>query len=334
MCYPKPGPRCSAHAAERLLRAKHARLAYFSEHRGSLDWNEYEKLSEACDAAEAEYNITPAGIKSLERLVRDSGGYASYQMKLDAAVTERKSRLKALKASERVEAKHEVKALEPVKYKHSSFSSDGERLEAFKQSDEDVLTLIRESEAWVHHLDADEIDVLNWYSMGGYEEINGGLSNPNWVGRDMPNGEVKKGADAEIIALLDSAIAKADSSKSAIVYRRHFFYNEAGDFADHGLEWQQKQFQPGSVFKPGFYMSTSLNPENLPSSNGFVAGFEIRTSRGAALPAVASQGTNEMEILLPRDGEYRVVSNDKKVTVTNSHGEEHELVIIQLEEIV
>lgn len=340
MCYPKPGPRCSASAAARLARAKHAAFAYFTETRGTTNmvWEEYEKLAAATDEAQREYDITPAGIKVFERRVASNPTNEVYAHELARVKAERAARIQAAKAREEGDyhaaAEHQLPA--PIAYSRTALSAEGERLHAIKQSSQDVQALLSESEAWVTKLTAGEIDALHWYSQGGYEDINGGLSNPAYEGRKRSDGTRPKGAPAETVALLDSALAKADASNEAVVYRRHFFYTDkpGGLFDNLTFEQQAAQFPVGSVYEPGFYMSTSLNPANIGmgGEGGFMVRLEIKTRRGAALVGVAQQGTGEQEILLPRTGAYRVVSNDRRVTVSDK-GESREVRVIQLEEL-
>ena len=206
--------------------------------------------------------------------------------------------------------------------------------------DLDVVALLDESEAWVTKLTSDEIEALHWYSMGGYEEINGGFSNPNRKGSPDGAGGFKIAAPAKTIELLDSALNNVDSSKQAVVYRRHFFYDKQdpeNTFASRSFEEQAAHFPVGSVYKPSFFMSTSLNPSNIgmpmrKEGKSFMVRLEILTRRGAAMPAVSNGATSEQEILLPRDGAYRVVNNDHRISV-NSHGEVEQVRVIQLQEL-
>jgi hypothetical protein len=94
-------------------------------------------------------------------------------------------------------------------------------------------------------------------------------------------------------------------------------------------------FPVGSVYTPGFYMSTSLDPTSFapPYDGGITIYFEIKAKKAASLATVASQGTNEKEFLLPRDKSYRVISNNTKVVVDKGEEDERILTIFQLEEI-
>lgn len=346
MCYPKPGPRCSASAAARLARAKHAAYSYFmsSKDSGSKDWDELDALSKARDEAQQEYNITPAGIKALERQLAASPGSAHVQQKLEDAKAERASRLRAIKAVDEgdgsAEEGHQGQPAAPgsIRYANSKLSGENAVLRPSAPNSADVEALLDESEAWVNKLSSDEIEALHWYSMGGYADINGTLSRDDWGGEK---------ADERVIALLDSALAKTDADKQVVVYRRHFFYNDAEDspeneneeslWANLTFEEQAAQFPVGSVYKPGFFMSTSLNPSNIgmpmrKEEKSFMVRLEILTRRGAAMPAVSNGATSEQEILLPRDAAYRVVNNDQRISIGRK-GEVNQVRVIQLEEL-
>lgn len=102
MCYPKTGPRCSASAAARLARTKYAAYAYFmnSKDEEEKDWAELDALSTARDEAQREYEITPAGIKALERQASERPSSAYSQQKLEDAKAERAARLLTIKATD------------------------------------------------------------------------------------------------------------------------------------------------------------------------------------------------------------------------------------------
>lgn len=68
MCYPKPGPRCSKHAAERLKTA----LQRVEEYKGDDDTRK-KALRERAVEAQKEYYTSPKGIALLEQKAKDSG---------------------------------------------------------------------------------------------------------------------------------------------------------------------------------------------------------------------------------------------------------------------
>lgn len=61
MCYPKPGPRCSAHAKSKLDKTRHAYDRAVALH----DFESFDTARTAYREAEAEYNTTPAGLEEL-----------------------------------------------------------------------------------------------------------------------------------------------------------------------------------------------------------------------------------------------------------------------------
>ena len=62
MCYPKPGPRCSAHAKKALRKA-------VKSHRRQMSYASFEALKKA----EQDYKSSPAGIKALEKQYQKTG---------------------------------------------------------------------------------------------------------------------------------------------------------------------------------------------------------------------------------------------------------------------
>lgn len=332
MCYPKPGPRCSAHAAARVAKARQTCLIDIDKRRISDEhYSLYEKHRKALDKAEQEYSITPAGIRELERDLLTSPTSERTRQQLEEAKTLRAARLDAIKG-DRTERKHNVKKLtDSIKYPHAFLSQDNADLYDIAEDDPRIETIIAESEAWTHKLTVEEMDTIRWYTQDGYSYINGNLSNPNYVPvmNDMDESRVKSS-----IKELDSALEKSKIDRDVIVYRRHFLYDDKGDFKDLTIEEQQDMFSKGSIYEPGFYMSTSLNPNNAPPSDGgFTVCFEIKARTAASLSVVANSGASEQEFLLPRTGKYRVVDNSKRINFHGKWQDDRKLTVIQLEEI-
>lgn len=332
MCYPKPGPRCSADAAKRLAKAKHEFRVYYATHKNDDDMNydEYDRLKQLRDDAEQEFNMTPAGIRALERQVAEGGGSWA-EINLEKARSDRQYALDQLSKKQQIEETHEKAVIGSYVYQQCEFTKEGEHLNNIDENGQDMAVMLQESLDWAEHLSDEEIEAMNHYSQGGYADINGVLSSKTFT----PKASVE--SVHETVKHLDSALAKASRNKEVVVYRRHFFYDEAGSFAHISTEELQQKFPVGSVYEPGFFMSTSLDQKNIPGpdrgpSDNLIARFEIKTRRGASISATTNQGTNEKEFLLPRDGKYRVVNNNLQAIV-NGYGGEGPVQIIQLEEL-
>lgn len=329
MCYPKPGPRCSASAAAKVSNARRKVLYHFHNRKNedAINFGSYEELKDALHEAEEEYKITPAGIKELERKAKNGYG----EMELERALRNRQERLALLKDHQKVEEQHAPAELADYSYSSHELSNDGDVLYPLDEFDPDADIMMAEAEDWAKKLTPEEIETLQWYSREGYDDINGTLSSKDF------SPTLSREELSESTALLDSAISKASSDKEVVVYRRHFFYDKNGDFASLTLEEKQALLPKGSIYKPAFFMSTSLDPNNAPfesteDKKDFVALFQIKAKKAASLSVVANSGSHEKEFLLPRDTEYRVVDNSKKVTIDDK-GNRRTVVAFQLEEV-
>lgn len=323
MCYPKPGPRCSAYAAAAYARAHQQVLDAFMTNK--KDEN-IDALRKKRDKAKKEYDITPAGINELKRQIAESTNSWGEE-KLKQLQEERTRRIKAVKNKKQVT--HRSKTTQ--KYVNNKFSTTGEQITPMTYSHPDLLNSINDSEKWSRDLTDEEISTMAWYSQAGFTDINGELSNPNY---EPDTQKYSKDRTNKAIEALDSAFKKYHPNHDGvIVYRRHHFYTENGKHASLSVEDIQKQFTPGETYTPPFYLSTSLDPENLPTSNGGVAGLQILTKTGAPVTAISSQGPREYEFIIPRNTKFKIISNNTTMITKDRSGKTVEINIIQLEEI-
>lgn len=326
MCYPKPGPRCSAYAAEKIAIAR--RNVFILRDNRKEDYASFEKAMKVLDKAQNEYEITPAGIHDLEYYVKENPDSEYYKNKLEEAKALRQARLDAAKKANKLEERKHSQKVSPFIYERTTLSQNGDHLTPLHDRDEVITTMLNESKVWSRRLTPEEIASVKRYTQGDYADVNGSLSNPNYITQ-----HASLEATQETISLLDSAIKKSDFNRDVVVYRRHFMFSEEGKMLDIPMEEQQKIFAVGKVYEPGFFMSTSLDPKNAPPSDGGITTFfEIKARRAASVSVVANSGTNEREFILPKDGKYKVVANTNKVTI-NKHGTPTTLTVIQLEEI-
>lgn len=95
MCYKKPGPRCSRHAEQKLIRAQNA-------HKYARSDNSRIDTMNAVKEAELEYDMTPGGQRKLRDLIeagQDTDGL--YQMRLEHGIKARQESLNAIKSLDR-----------------------------------------------------------------------------------------------------------------------------------------------------------------------------------------------------------------------------------------
>ena len=332
MCYPKPGPRCSSHAA--YILAENRRKALYLLANSKVDDKEFEKASKKLREAELEYSITPAGLDELRKYSEKS---AHSKAKYDTALALRKARMDALKVKKKeFKIRNHANNIEQYEYSQNKLSQNGDTIQNMDLNSIDITKAIEDSHSFSKKLTSSEQASLRRYSQGEYDSINTVLSN------NPRSSEFDKKLALEDIANIDSALAKQPKRDSpVIVYRRHFNYNEEGHWAQNSLEEQRKIMPVGSIFEPGTFLSTSLRASNLSEMSknreNEIYRFEIKSYSAASLNIISAQGPNESEFLLPRNAKYRVVSNDTKLTireVKNHKDYSYDVVVFQLEEIL
>lgn len=327
MCYPKPGPRCSSHAAATYAKAHQKVLAAFDANHKDPD---LDKLVAIRKKAEQEYKITPAYFEKLERAIAEEPQRAHWhEDELASAKKERQRRLDAVKGKKPVNHRK----AKPEKYVSTKFFNSGDHATKLSYNHPDLTSSIEESTNWSSNLTDEEISTLAWYSEAGFTVVNGHLSatvNP-YKDKNISDDHIENS-----IKIMDSALAKhAPNSEGVIVYRRHHNYNSEGYHEKITPELIAEKFPVGSVYEPGFYLSTSLDPDNLQIKDSANFNLQILTKTGAPLTAISSQGPREYEFITPRTAKFRVVANDVKVTRTGrfNKDEQSTITVIQLEEI-
>lgn len=317
MCYPKPGPRCSAHAAAKYAEAHRKVLSAFMTEPNSAKLDRLMKLR---NEAEAEYKITPAGIKALEREPR-----FWEEEKIAELKATRARRIAAVTGDKKVT--HRATKLQP--YVSTQFSKTGEHLTPMSLEHPDLLSSLKDSEKWSHKLTDEEIATIAWYSESGFADINGHLSVDDFISRNGKKDTT--GRLQEAVEVMDSALSKHEPLQTGVIlYRRHHFYDEGGHHTNTSVEEAQKHFMVGETFEPNFFMSTSLDPSNTTGG----VNLQILSRTGVPVTSISSQGPREYEFLIPRGAKFRVVANDIKMKKKDRKGEEIEVNIIQLEEIL
>lgn len=265
-------------------------------------------------------------MKAIEDELEQNPEDTRLQQQLEHYRLLREKKLEALTEKQRKEKVHNSNQI-INDYSQSALSEDGEVLNYKPISDPDIHTMVQQSLMWSQKLSKEEMVALRSYSQAAYADVNGMLSNPEYAGHRFSRERTE-----QMVQLIDSALAKSDVEKDVVVYRRHFFY-EGGDMKFINIDEQRKHFPVGSTFKPGFYMSTSLNADNAPTDSNAVAFLEIKSKRAVPLAIVASQSLNEQEFLLRREAEFKVVSNTHRVTIQDDNGSTRTIEVIQLEEI-
>lgn len=136
MCYPKPGPRCSAHAKKAYSQA---RIAFAN--------NNTEENKQALYKASREFMTTPAGIKSLERLAEreeDPENSAQFQKQASKARKMRQEAIDAYKSKTGEEVEEEDSTIvRPSKFMRNTFLANAYKESASENAKESYASFQR-----------------------------------------------------------------------------------------------------------------------------------------------------------------------------------------------
>lgn len=339
MCYPKPGPRCSSHAALTLTEAKLSVRANPS----SIE------AREALDNAQLEYDATPAGMRELNRRIGQYRGTAKteYELRLALGQAKRIERLELIKTQDRGDIKHPQGAVTDVVFPvpFHQFADLHENEPRIEHGSEVMNQLIADSHGWVAKLNDEEIEAVSWYTSNGSSAINQHLTgnSPEFHLRDYRDDETDEEFDAReakaaqehlnhlnsTVSNLDSALAKGKRSTPIKVYRgisdgitRAEGYT-SGDIDKYVAD----KFPVGGTFTSPVFMSSSLEYKRGAGFETSGVVLEVLGKTVGPVSNVSAWGVTEKEYVLPRDVPYQVRAVK---TVANKHGEN--IFVIQLEE--
>lgn len=327
MCYAKPGPRCSGHAAILLQKAK-ANLESDAKDR---TWEKVCALREAVDEAQQIFDSTPAGLKILEDEidVARSHGSKPYELQLRHVMgTEiREKQLAAVAAMKLQQEKHSfgTKQITPA----SNFlGADVPRAKASNTN----LATAESSREWLYGLKTEELAQLRWMTDYGTWKANTHLAGVQTYKNVSATDDIN-----ERMKNVDSGLAKYQSSNPTITYRgvregllpKRLQGNYRVSNEDKTAAFLDSFPKEGEVFESSYYMPTSFQPDVAASKFAdFDVVLEIK-SRSAAPLGVISAADYEEEGLLPRNSKYRVAAVLQDV----SYPYDKRMTVIQLEEI-
>lgn len=321
MCYPKPGPRCSAHAAALLLKAKIA-----NKQNNCFDTKV--SLKEAQEA----YDSTPAGQKELQRRIkqhkhsRNEKAVAEYADRLKTGAETRAYQLSLSGLMDKGDIRHSIPNKSPER-EVESFVQNYDFDESVIPSDSTKMAqIIEDSTNWIHQLDTDEMEAVAWYTSSGSGTINNhllGLDSPYNLGETADQIKTSVGH-------LDTALSKATHESPVKLWRG--LPNEALEAMDMEPEnFVEKYCAPGDIYKPGVFMSTTADFKTAVGFSGGVV-FELKAKTAGSAVNVSAWGIRETEYITPRTAQYRVISvNKAERTISDRFTKEYH--IIQLEEI-
>jgi hypothetical protein len=198
---------------------------------------------------------------------------------------------------------------------------------------------------FVRDLTPGEIGALRGYTAGGYKRVNPPLH----------RGEALTGDDAEMAGLLDSAIAKAGRYDEPVTVWRGVALHGTGTPPGDRLvglsreererlifegvaDWAERTFEPGTLYEPSGYQSTSFNIDApLDAATGRADPgiiFEIQARTGIVLdePRLHAFG-DEDELLQARGTRYEVVGVLRRVAFEDIEGGVRYRTVVKLREV-
>lgn len=334
MCYPK-GPRCSSSASELLTRAKiRARTERSLE------------ASEEVDKAQRVYDATPAGMRELERRVKQSRqSNCEYQMRLDLGRATRKAQLAANKLEERGDLKH-PRGNHDIMFPKSfhQFCDDHSEEDKISYDSQIMSKIVDDSAQWVSKLNTEEIEAAAWFTSNGSTELNQhltGTSKPFYLptkdDEDWDNFEEREEQAAkdhlqkldDTARHLDTALHKGKRTTPIKLYR-----GVSGTVLENQgyKHYQTDEYIAATYTKDETYTSPVFMSSSLEYSRGKGFGtsgivLEVLGKTVGPVSNISAWSTTEKEYILPRNVPYLV--RDIKI-IEGKHGDKE--YIIQLEE--
>jgi hypothetical protein len=340
MCYTYPGPRCSSYAARVLTEAKiRARTEP-----GSIE------AREAVDAAQLEYDATPAGMRELKRRIAQYQGTAKteYELRLALGEAKRDERLLLIKAKDRGDINHQKSQPQDIMFPasfHQFCDGDYAEEKLIGHDSEEIKQLVADSHQWISKLNDEEIEAVSWYTSNGSTVINKHLTgnSDEFYLRDYIEDETAEEFDEReakaaqehlnylntTVKDLDSALAKGKRQTFIKVYR-----GVSGDVMraeGYGSrdtdKYVAERFTVGGTFISPVFMSSSLEYKRGAGFETSGVVLEVLGKTVGPVSNVSAWGVAEKEYVLPRNTAYKVKAVK---TVPDQHGDNR--FIIQLEE--
>ena len=356
MCYPKPGPRCSAHAKERYIMLRHKQRELMKK---DHSFDEYAAIQAEIDAAELDYDSTPVGQARLELRLKQETDYNGEIAERLAKVKEmRRLQLAAVKAQEAGDIYNHGDT--NVEWQSGDLLSPRKRRKNWKSSRAGaklVNDYIAYAKNFAQKLSTEEANALYWHTSDGSGVLNDiihkkeNAKSGKWSYEKLirNSGTGKKYPQAMIknqVKTLDGIFAKHPLPEPIVVYRgigMNNFPDEITSISDESLvdEYLQDKYPVGETIEIPEYMSTSADPAigHRFAGLGKSVILEIRTKRAVPVGMVSAWDVDEREFVVNRNGKYKVLGVHKKVTyedvyvksrATGPHNKN--VTVIQLEE--
>lgn len=307
------------------------------------------EASTALDAAQLEYDATPAGMRELERRISQYQGNAKteYELRLALGKAKRAERLLLIKAKDRGDIKHKSKASADIMFSDSfhRFADDYDNESLISHNSEEMKQLVTDSHQWTTKLNDAEIEAVSWYTSNGSTVINKHLTGnlEEFYLADYREDETAEEFDAREAEAaqayldylnttakdLDSALAKGKRATPIKVYRGVSSDVMKGEgYSSRDTDrYVAERFPVGGTFISPVFMSSSLEYKRGAGFETSGVVLEVLGKTVGPVSNVSAWGVTEKEYVLPRNTAYKVRAVK---TVPDKHGDDR--LIIQLEE--
>lgn len=336
MCYRKPGPRCSSHAAVALAKAKHG-LAV-SAHTPE----DYFAAKDKENEAQKVFDSTPSGLRILKDELLNPLAEAGISERYTAAKLLREEQLAAVKKLGLVQEKHANRPVTSAAFTAKFSAADVVR----EYADVNMLnsSVDAASEEYFSRLSDEELSQLRWMTDYGAMEANKHIAGVNSY--TLFQGAFQAEDIEKRMKIVDEALAKYQPSQPVVTYRGVRNASLPVPMQEnYRVTPEEKQqvfldaLPVGSVMSSDFYMPSSFQPNSSVKFADFGVVMEIKSSSAAPVSAI-SVSSREHEGLLPRGISLKVVDVQKNVkysdgTVNRRTGEPsyRTVTVVQLEEI-
>lgn len=174
---------------------------------------------------------------------------------------------------------------------------------------------------------------INFYTANGFRHVRNFINDPDYSGSKSTDTNFSERMSVrKTIRLMDKALSKAKPPVEPRKLYRGVNIEDTHVANGNVREWLDRAFPVGGVISQKNYMSTTRNPglanDEFAKSWGTrtpAVIFEIMSRQGAALGyGTSSQGMSELEVLIPRNAKFKVVSvtEDVKYRVFSEHDPE------------
>lgn len=310
MCYRKPGPRCSSHAALALANAKQEVSV---SHGSSPD--EYFSAKDKEREAQAAFDATPAGLKIMQDELLNARHEPGLDERYKAAKMLREQQLDAVKKLKLTPTVHDVQQNDFSAFTHAHVSSDEVRENV--NMDKLHASMSTLSENYFSRLSDEEISQLRWMTDYGAMEANKHIAGVNSYSQF--NGAFPAEDIDNRMKVVDEALRKYSPAVPVITYRGVRDVSLPVKMRENyrvSQEDKQKAFLDsmpvGSVVSSDFYQPTSFQPSSSVKFADFNVVMEIKSSSAAPVSAL-SVSSVEHEGLLPRNVTFTVVAVQQNV---------------------